>query len=131
MSFDIRAGISPFQPYLAKFEGIDTKIVGPILLGTVPMLNKILVPFWAGLAIEQIGGLTTAPTISIGTNASAYDNMVGNVALTGLLQGRVAQVAFKAQYPYLLGGNQVYLNIVSAAVATTYTIRFEMVMLPG
>lgn len=122
MAFDIAAGITKTQPVLIVVENIDTKVSGPVLLGTVPTGSKIIVPFWAGVAIDSIAGLTSAPTISMGTNAAAYDNMVAATALTGLLQGRVAQMTFKAQYPVLVPNAQLFLNISVAAVATTYKI---------
>lgn len=122
MAFDIAAGITKTQPVLIVVENIDAKVSGPVLLGTVPTGSKIIVPFWAGVSIDTIAGLTTAPTISIGTNSAAYDNMVAATLLTGLLQGRVAPVVFKAQYPVLTPNTQVFLNISVGAVATTYKI---------
>jgi hypothetical protein len=126
MSFDIKDGIAQIKPYLVLVEGINAKVAGPVLLGTQPAGQKVFVPFWGGVAIEQITALTTPPTISLGTNAAAYDNIAAAAALTGLLQGRVAPIVLKAQYPFLTAGTQTFVNISAAAVATTYTITIAI-----
>lgn len=130
MPFNIQGGLAQIQPYIITFKNINTKVAGPTLLGTIPVTNKIFVPFWAGVQIETITGLTTPPTLSIGTNNPAYDNFVAATALTGLLQGRIAPVAFRAQYPILTAGMSVYANVSIAAVATTYTITMTVLGYP-
>lgn len=130
MPFQISSGLATIQPYIITFKNINTKNAGAVLLGTIPVTNKVFVPFWAGVSIETIAGLTTPPTLSIGTNANAYDNMVAATPLTGLLQGRVAPVPFRSQYPILTSGLSIYVNITQAAVATTYTITMTVLGYP-
>lgn len=92
-------------------RGIDGKTGGPLLLGTIPNNGRVLVPtrIFVGLVVGT--GITTPPSISIGTNGAAYDNLVANVALTGLSQGNLAPATLRAQYPWLTAGMQAFLNI--------------------
>jgi hypothetical protein len=122
MPFDITDGISQFKPYLIVVKNLNMKVAGAVALGPPLPGNKIFVPFWGGVAIQQISGAGSAPTISIGTNATAYDNIAAATALTGLLQARVAPIQFKTQYPFLTNGVQTFLNVSVAATTTTYLL---------
>jgi hypothetical protein len=121
MAFNITDGVTQIKPIMILKTGIDAKVAGAVLLGTQPA-GKLFIPFWGGVVIESRTGFTSAPTISIGTNATAYDSIAAAAALTGLLQGNVAPIQFKAQYPFLTPSTQTFLNVSVAAAATTYTI---------
>ena len=124
--FNIQSGMSApnsQRPPVIKIKGINAKVAGPLKLATIPAGNWLFLPTQGFVAIQTASWVTTVPTISFGTDNPNYSDIMTNTALTGLLQGRAAPIPFRAQYPYLAPGTDVYINIVNAAVASgAYTL---------
>lgn len=78
------------------------------------------------LVIDLIGvaAFNAVPTISIGTNANAYDNIMAAKPLTGLSSGSTHMlVQLSGIMPDFPVSTNVRLNISAAAAASTYTIN--------
>lgn len=125
MPFDIKNGVSKIQPILIQSDDIDAKVIAAISLGK-NFSNKIFIPFWGGVAIKNRSGSGAGPTISLGKNATAYDDMAAAAALTGLNQGNLAPIQFRTQYPFLLPNAETFINVSVAATFTTYVIQVSI-----
>lgn len=124
--FNIQQGMtnpnSPRPPYI-KIKGINAKQGGPLQLAIIPAGNWIFAPTQGFIAIQSAVGVTTPPTIAFGTDNPNYSDIMANTPLTGLVAGKMAPIPFRAQYPYLIPGTAVFINIVNPAVASgIYTL---------
>lgn len=77
----------------------------------------------------NISGVTTPPTVSIGTNATSYNNIAAGTLLTTLLStlgagNGVPQTAISTP---VIGGAAIYANVTIAGLATSYTFNVEIV----
>lgn len=72
--------------------------------------------------LVSVTGFTTEPTVSVGTNATSYDNIIGATTLTGLSTAddtfafTLSQV--KAVVP---ASTSIRFRVSTGATATTYT----------
>lgn len=126
MGFDIKNGISYVKPILVRSDNINAKVSGAVSLGP-NFSNKIFIPFWGSVAVINRTGSGSPPTISLGTNASAYDNIAAAAALTGLVEGEVAPIQFRVKYPYLIPDIETFVNVSVAATFTIYVIQVSYI----
>lgn len=103
-------------------HGINGQVAGTNVLTTIPTppSGRAFLIFFALTAIEaNPGAITTAPTGSLGTNATTFDNLVAAVSLTNLIIQKTVDLTLKIQKPVLLPGNQVIFNISVPAVSVS------------
>lgn len=119
----LSAGIDNPNITRVQMRGINGKVAGPVALETIPAGNKILIPFWIGAALTAAVGVTTAASISLGTNSPAFDDMMAITALTGVVQAKYGQLPLRQVLPLLSAGMTLTFNITTAAVASgAYTL---------
>lgn len=113
-----------------EMNSVNAKNTGATLLYTLEAspLNfypALIVPRATGVGVS---GVTLSPTISIGSNATAYDNiasssLIGNV-LTSLTGGK--SLSTSTYSPALPGGTAIYVNVTTGAIATNYTLKYDI-----
>lgn len=114
---------------LASFNNLPVDFVDCTKVGVFPLVkiltaNNIFLPIGIQIGLVQISGLTTPPTISIGTNSPNYDNIVGQVQspLTTLADLRNILVGTTSNTKAIINDTWIYLNVRIAAVATQYVV---------
>lgn len=119
----IAAGIDSPHVTRIQLRNINGKIAGPVVLEAIPAGNKVFIPFAVIGALTAAVGVTTAASISLGTNAPTFDDMMAITSLSGVAQGKYGPLPLKPVLPLLTGGLSVSLNITTAAVASgAYTL---------
>lgn len=81
-------------------------------------------PLGMQIGLSKVSGITTPPTVSIGTNSPNYDNIIAAVVspLVALADLRNILVGTSANTKAILADTWIYLNVRVAAVATQYTV---------
>lgn len=103
---------------------IDCTATGATLLAAVES-SRVFIPTSAHLRLVTVAGFVTAPTVSIGTNATDYDSIQAAVVLTGLdTASEVYTVSFGTVVP--AATSDVYIKVTSAAVGS-YTAIVDLV----
>lgn len=115
--FDILNGIAPDSLQKVLSRKLNGKLAGAVPLGTIPA-GRVLIPFWAGIAIESAVGVTVPATLSIGTDGPSYSDIVAPAPLTGLVLGKYAPISMRALLPILNPGAQAFVNVTVAATAS-------------
>lgn len=116
-------GFFGVQVYSVK--NIDATSTGQTLIVTPnPMYGGRFIVSSAFIQLKTVSGLTTPPIVSIGTLAGSYINIITDTALTGLTtQNYLFPLPLNA-IPFSVATNSnIYLNVSTAAVSTTYTIN--------
>lgn len=73
-------------------------------------------------------GVVTPPTISIGTNISAYNNIYVDSLLTGLnATSNSTMIALSGLIPNLIRATGIYINVGVIATATAYTFNVRLI----
>ena len=87
-------------------------------------------PITLVMQLTAVSGFVAVPTISLGTNASNYDNLVPATALIGMstVNDAIAFSIVGRPYPSMAAGTEIRLRVSVAANATTYVVK---TMLPG
>jgi hypothetical protein len=79
----------------------------------------------------DISALITAPTFSIGTNSSSYNNICGLEILTALpIVNNVLNISGSNPAYHIQTGDTVYINVHIAAIATTYDFQVILIGYP-
>ena len=106
--------------YSLTLTGLDMTVTGATKIGTTDANNRFM-PLFGCIILTSISGFTSVPRISVGTNSPNYDNGIGNTTLISLNQ---ANAFLRTDFPNLNktvpAGTDVYVNVVTATVATTY-----------
>lgn len=83
------------------------------------------------LISKNIAGLLVGPTFSVGTNASSYNNVASLVVVTALsAANNVLNITGSNPTSVLTGGSTIYINITTAALATTYNFQIILIGYP-
>lgn len=102
---------------------IDCTATGATLLAAVES-SRVFIPTSAHVRLVTVAGFVTAPTVSIGTNASAYDSIQPAIALTGLdTADEVYVLSFGTIVPAATA--DVYLNVTVAAFGS-YAVNVDI-----
>jgi hypothetical protein len=111
-------------------SGLST---GAILL--IETESTPLMPIFVVVYLRAVAGLTSVPTMSIGTNAPNYDNVIPAAVLAGLdVQGEYFRIpvgtalaggVFRGMSPS--SSVKLYANVTVAAVATTYDTEVQVI----
>lgn len=103
--------------------GVDCTATGATILATIEA-GRTFIPMFARVRLTSVAGFVSAPTISIGTNASAYDSIQPAIALTGLdTADEVYALSFGTIVPAATA--DVYLNVTVAAFGS-YTVSVDI-----
>lgn len=87
--------------------------------------GRVLIPMFARIRLTNVAGFVDNPAISIGTNATSYDNIQAATTLTGLdVAGEVYGVSFGTVIPAATA--DIYLNIPTATASASYTITVDI-----
>lgn len=105
----------PIQRLIMR--NINGKGLGTALIGTIPA-GKIFLPTQFVIGIVAPQTISTPPTVSIGTNATNYDDLVAAVSLTGAANLTAFNLVVRSPYPILVGGTNVNGKISVAGVSS-------------
>lgn len=113
---------SPVIPAIQyKARNIDGTSTGTTNLFTTQVVNFRSMQLVIDLT--SVSNFVTPPTISVGTNAGNYDNILPATILTGLSAGSThILIQIEGIMPDIAQSTSVKLNISIAAVASTYTV---------
>jgi hypothetical protein len=109
---------------------INGKTTGATSIYTLEASNLKFYPIIVIIRAVNISGVTTAPTVSVGTNSTSYNNIATASLLNTILStigatGGSPNMA-TASYP-ISGGTSIFANVSIAAIATNYTFNVEIV----
>lgn len=108
---------------------IDAKTTGAKLLYTLESSSLNFYPTQVVPRNSNISGVTTGPTISIGTNSTNFNNIASSGLLSTLLStlsagsGVPQQTSFS---PALAGGTQIFADVTIGALATSYSVKYDI-----
>jgi hypothetical protein len=107
--------------------GIDGTIVGNTPLYTVPAGRELIVQRVVIIA-TAVTPATTPPTISVGTTASTFVNVIAAKQLTGLVAVNTTTILSPIDGATVLqGGDALILRVSVGAVGTTYTFKAAVI----
>lgn len=111
---------------------VNLKNTGATLLFTQPNTQSSYFPFRIRVFSGNVSGITGAPTISIGTNASSYNNILAATALTGLTTAGT-YIDYAPTYPLapIAFNTSVFVNVTIGATGTTFGARIAIYMDSG
>lgn len=106
---------------------VNAKNTGATLIFTTVDVNKLFFPYRVRVYATNLSGVVAPPTLSVGTNASNYNNIIPATALTGLTTNST-YIDILPTFPTasLASGVQVFVNVTGGANATTYGIRLAV-----
>lgn len=82
------------------------------------------VPMYAQVITDTVSGLVSVATISLGTNATDYNNVVAASAMTGLTSANLFMpITIASGASSIAHGTDLYVKVTVAAVGTTYKFR--------
>lgn len=108
---------------------VNAKTTGAISLYTLESSSLNFYPTMIVPRSSNISGVVTPPTISIGSNASSYNNIASSGLLSTVLStigagsGVPQQTTFS---PALAGGVSIFANVTISAVATNYSVIYDI-----
>lgn len=87
----------------------------------------LIIPRATGVGVS---GVTVGPTISVGTNSTSYNNiastsLMGNILST--LSAGSSAPSTTSFSPALTGGTQIFVNVTVGALATNYTVLYDII----
>lgn len=109
--------------------GVNAGATGSTLLGTTSNNGLSFHPSSLRVKVAAASGVIGAASISIGTNATAYDDIMSITALTGLtVAGKflVLPVALTAQSA-IAPNTQVYVKVTTAITGTSETLDIKLI----
>lgn len=113
------------EGYGADVVGTST---GPTAVFTAP---QPFVIFAIQAVTTSISGLILGPSISLGTNASSYNNILPIEVLTSLSALNNALMLTTTNPAYVMQTNDtLYVNVTTAAIATTYNFQIIVIGYP-
>lgn len=102
-----------------------TQAATPIF--TVPA-GKTFYPLRVLVEPTTVTGLITPSVVSVGTNATNYNNIMASNALTGLTgTNTISQIAADLGAIAVAAGTQVFARVITAATADAYTLRIILI----
>lgn len=113
--------------------GVNGKVTGSKAIVYIPATaTRVFLPTLIRLAVTSNStGITTPPTISIGSNSPAFDNVMAAVALATLnltAANRLRNVLLgTTTHTFMLTAlTTVYINVSIAAIATVYNLGIKI-----
>lgn len=111
-------------------NSVNAKNVGTTLIYTLEPSPLNFCPFAVVPRSTGVGisGVTLGPAISIGSNATSYNNIASasllNNAPSALTAGNPLTASTSS--PALPGGTAIYANVTTGATATNYTLKYDI-----
>ncbi|RYH70507.1 MAG: hypothetical protein EON54_01350 [Alcaligenaceae bacterium] len=107
---------------------VDGKTAGSTMIYKLEDSSLNFYPTQVIIRAVDISGVTVKPTISIGTNATNYDNIASGTLLNTVtsLLGVTSQPQNVSTSPALASGTQIYVKISGLPVATSYTFKVDV-----
>lgn len=107
-------------------SNVNTKQTGASLIFINPASSTLNFPYRVRVYGANLNGVISHPTFSIGTNSTAYNNILSATVISGLLDN--TYIDYPLVYPISTVNftNGVYVNITNAASATNYGCRFAV-----
>jgi hypothetical protein len=108
---------------------VNGKTTGAVPIYTLEQSNMSFYPTQIIIRAVNISGATLKPTLSVGTNASSYDNIASGSLLNSItsLLGITSQPQNVSTSPALSGGAVIYANVSIGALATNYTFKVDII----
>lgn len=107
--------------------GINAKNTGAILIGTTENGTQKFHPMYAVMVCSGGTLITIVPSLSIGTNASSYNNIVSAISLVNMTAaGNMTQPSLSASLGNIAANTNVYANITIGATATTCLVDIHL-----
>lgn len=108
-------------------SGIDAKTTGTTTLFTSDA-GRVFVPTSVTVYCDAATAITVAASISIGTNSTAYDNLVANSLLSGLTSaGKFTTPIYTLGATAVTASTDVVLKVNTAATGTSQTFQVDIV----
>lgn len=108
-------------------SGIAGTSTGATLIQTTDAGLRF-VPMFIQVEATNVSGLVTPASFSIGTNGANYNNLLAITAMTGVTSANIMLqnniTALSSSIPASTGIN---INVTTAAVGTTYTLRVSII----
>lgn len=111
---------------------VNGKVTGNTLVYTLENSSFGFVPLFVHVKAINVAGVVTPATVTIGTNASNYDDILASTLLDALLVTTGLSKTYNAAQvkavPSLSGGTAIYARVptLGAAIATNYSVRFDI-----
>lgn len=108
---------------------LDGKTTGAVTIYTLEGSGTYkFYPTQIVIRAVNISGGVIKPTFTVGTNATAYDNIANSTLLGSVLSltGITAQPMTVSTSPGLVGGSVIKANITIGATATAYTFKLDI-----
>lgn len=127
------AGWQPSNRLVVKKSNVTVTATstGPTLIYTLEQAGGF--NFYPSLVIPRVvnvSGVSTAPAVALGTNASSYNN----IATASLLSSALATLGANGGAPQtanfspaLAAGAAIYANVTTAAIATAYQVKYDII----
>jgi hypothetical protein len=114
--------------YARGVTGIDAKVVGnTALLISEPDSSVRHFVVLANIGGQTLAGVTSGPTVSLGTNSPNFDNIMAATVVPASLTGSVFVQPLNTN-PLVQNGAVVNLRVSVAANATAYIIRAHLLL---
>lgn len=130
--FNSSGSWAPLGRVIIKKEmtSVNGKATGATLLYTLEASSLNFYPFAIIPRATGVGvsGVTTGPTISIGSNPTSYNNIASSSLLANALSTLTggSSISAAVSSPGLPGGTAIYANVSIAAIATNYTMKYDI-----
>jgi len=116
-------------PYAIASVNVNALSVANTLLYTVP-LGKTFEPWATIIRPITLDTPSGTPTFAVGSNSTAYDNLISATALDVSTTAKFARVShlptsIAAGVPYV-AGDAIYCRVSSAASGTTYMVTVDL-----
>lgn len=124
MAYEIPVFQSSSSMLIFSLTNVDGKTVAATPLGTVPA-GKNFVPVVASFVPISIVGTGTAPTVSLGTNSSTYNNLLASQVYTSTV-GLFTSNTFTGAKPVVTSAVPAFVNVSIASTYTTYVFDYSV-----
>ena len=109
--------------FKAITKNIDAKVAAATLIYTTDGGSKRFHPAMIRVLVSAANTVTVVPTISIGTNASTYNDLLAATALTGMTNvNNMTNYNLVALLTSVAVNTGIYVNVSVGATATTCNI---------
>lgn len=107
-----------------SLTGIDGKTTGATLIFTP---TSRFTPLIVSTELTTVSGFVSVSSLSFGSNGASYNNILAISAMTLVVAANnVLNFPVSALATSVAAGTGIFVNVTSAAVATTYTIKVSI-----
>lgn len=107
-------------------ENVDGTATASTKIGTTDSGMRF-VPIFINIEVTALSGFVTVASISVGTNATNYNDILAITPLTGLTSANtVLQLDANALLKSVPSATDIFVKITTGAVASSYTLRVSV-----